>query len=138
MLLVQYLDHPEIRRCNGVVRESGNNDVAADDGNGNSSSSSSSSTSSSSSSSSSDQKPPATSYHLPGIAGHTYYGPGGHYYGACLCSPQGCVISNKMHKIKDITQEDFFHPELPCGGEFFFHLFCFPIFLSSHFLITSF
>ena len=53
-----------------------------------------------------------------GVGGHSCYGPGGHYYGACLCSPKGCEKSNSSFRITNENRMDFFHPTMPCHGTY--------------------
>ena len=57
-------------------------------------------------------------FHDPGRGGHPYSGPGGHYLGACLCSPRGCQKSNNTFKKTLNNRNSFFHPTMPCGGTY--------------------
>lgn len=40
----------------------------------------------------------------------------GHFVGACLCSPMGCLSSNMAYPRISGPLDPFFHPRLPCGG----------------------
>ena len=66
----------------------------------------------------------------PGCGGHSYSGPGGHYLGACLCSPNGCHKSNNTFKKTNNNQNTFFHPSMPCGGTYVRGILCVVLFLT--------